>query len=491
MSKLVVGFVAVACAVTLSAFGQNKVVFDNQSGDPALVKLIGPTKTEVQVANGAKAGVDAAAGKYTIKVRYGTPGSYRYSKGQEFEVTETTTARSETTITLHKVVAGNYESQPISETEFGGTSSPATTTLPRPSTGIPAGQSAKSPRPEKPDSGGTNTTTLTNARFARNDKIMSFDKGTLRYENTAFLPFALIHYLPSIYNREDSYGSYPDDLVDLKFWDSCLPTDAWLITDMPNKKKWIETTSGATFDVVRTVPSEPNEMTIGAVGGVTSNTLTISEYVTFRSGDTDYLLGFDGYGARYSGSIKVCAIGVASIKDLEKAVNWGTQAPCITYLRANNLWYAVEKSQRVLFENSYRIRPEGGWRLRAWDRKTGQQFKVTHDRNTISNVADNVRSEVALENSGTETKVPIDIHYVDEMWESDGGMLIFYVRNYEIAVLKRLPALNELPGTRYELIYYVSPDESVVLRYVNGRVVGENRKGEQVGILGSAIFLGR
>lgn len=119
MSKFVVGFVAVACVMTVSAFGQNKVVFDNQSGDAALVKLIGPTATEVQVPNGAKQGVDAAAGKYTIKVRYGTPGNYRYTKGDAFTVTETSTARSEVTITLHKVVAGNYESMPISETEFG------------------------------------------------------------------------------------------------------------------------------------------------------------------------------------------------------------------------------------------------------------------------------------------------------------------------------------------------------------------------------------
>jgi len=134
MSKFVIGFVTVACAATLSAFGQNKVVFDNQSGDPALVRLIGPTKTEVQVPSGAKQGVDAAAGKYTIKVRYGTPGSYRYSKGQEFEVTETATARSETTITLHKVVAGNYDAHPISEAEFGTTAEPHTRAQNRPTT---------------------------------------------------------------------------------------------------------------------------------------------------------------------------------------------------------------------------------------------------------------------------------------------------------------------------------------------------------------------
>ena len=131
MIKLVFGIVAVACVVSLSAFGQNKVVFDNQAGEPALVKLIGPTKTEVQVQNAAKTGVDATAGKYTIMVRYGTPGNYRYSKGQEFEVTETATARSETTITLHKVIAGNYDSQPISEADFGTS---ASSTKPPPDT---------------------------------------------------------------------------------------------------------------------------------------------------------------------------------------------------------------------------------------------------------------------------------------------------------------------------------------------------------------------
>lgn len=160
MSKFVVGIVAVLCAVSLSAFAQNKVVFDNQSGDPALVKLIGPTKTEVQVPNGTKAGVDAAAGKYAIKVRYGTPGNYRYSKGQEFEVTETATARSKTTITLHKVIAGNYDAHPISESEFGTTEQARTVaktpTLAAPTTtGVIlyenlAGNSARIPSQQKP-----------------------------------------------------------------------------------------------------------------------------------------------------------------------------------------------------------------------------------------------------------------------------------------------------------------------------------------------------
>lgn len=124
MKKVVAWSLVIVLAYSVSAFAQNKVIFDNQSGEPALVKLIGPTQTEVEVPNGGKVGTDAAAGRYVIKVRYGTPGNYRYNKGDEFPVTEKAAARSETTITLHKVVAGNYDTQPISETDFAGNRTP-------------------------------------------------------------------------------------------------------------------------------------------------------------------------------------------------------------------------------------------------------------------------------------------------------------------------------------------------------------------------------
>lgn len=132
MKKRIVWSTIIMCACTLPAFGQNKVLFDNQSGEVALVKLIGPTQTVVEVPTGAKVGTDAAAGKYIVKVRYGTPGNYRYSQGQDFEVTETASGTTETTITLHKVVAGNYETHPISESEFGAAG--AERAVPRPST---------------------------------------------------------------------------------------------------------------------------------------------------------------------------------------------------------------------------------------------------------------------------------------------------------------------------------------------------------------------
>ena len=65
-----------------------------------------------------------------------TAGNYRYTEGDAFDVQETPTSRSETTITLHKVVAGNYDTRPISENEFGrpANSAPSGAVAPVPST---------------------------------------------------------------------------------------------------------------------------------------------------------------------------------------------------------------------------------------------------------------------------------------------------------------------------------------------------------------------
>lgn len=102
----------------------NTVTFDNQSGEPALVRLVGPTRHEVEVAVGQKRTVAASSGQYHIKTRYGTPGRYRYTKGDEFAITDSSTSRSRIAITLHKVVDGNYDTNPISESEFGSEPAP-------------------------------------------------------------------------------------------------------------------------------------------------------------------------------------------------------------------------------------------------------------------------------------------------------------------------------------------------------------------------------
>lgn len=111
-------FIASITSPLMGYAQENEVEFDNKSGKQALVKLIGSTMREVDVPINSKRSVTALPGTYYIMVRYGTPENYQYSKGEKFEVTETATMRSRTTITLHKVIDGNYDAKPISEGEF-------------------------------------------------------------------------------------------------------------------------------------------------------------------------------------------------------------------------------------------------------------------------------------------------------------------------------------------------------------------------------------
>ena len=97
----------------------NTITFDNKSGEQAVVKLIGPAGQIVYVPNEQTRTVNALVGEYYILVRYGSePASYRYTKGDPFTVIQTATQYSATTITLHKIVGGNYPSHPISAEEF-------------------------------------------------------------------------------------------------------------------------------------------------------------------------------------------------------------------------------------------------------------------------------------------------------------------------------------------------------------------------------------
>lgn len=95
------------------------ITFDNQSGEPALVKLIGPTGHVVEVPHGQTRTVNVAPGEYYLLARYGTDSSrYTYSRGNPFKVEETGTQYSVLTITLHKVVGGNYPTRTTSREEF-------------------------------------------------------------------------------------------------------------------------------------------------------------------------------------------------------------------------------------------------------------------------------------------------------------------------------------------------------------------------------------
>jgi hypothetical protein len=115
-SALILIAFALACnAQTRTA----TITFDNRSGDFAVVKLIGPSKHVAEVPDGERRTVNASGGNYYIVTRFGSkPDSYSYERGDNFNVTQTATKHSVITITLHKIVNGNYDTKPISAEEF-------------------------------------------------------------------------------------------------------------------------------------------------------------------------------------------------------------------------------------------------------------------------------------------------------------------------------------------------------------------------------------
>jgi len=132
-------FILIAAPEAMAQQGHKpSVTFQNRSGQDALVKLIGPTPTSVEVLDGQSATVHLGGGEYYILVRYGRgPDNYRYSKGESFQVVEEARRYSRISITLHKVQDGNYSSRPVPKDEFEralqqtkkGRSSPALSTL--------------------------------------------------------------------------------------------------------------------------------------------------------------------------------------------------------------------------------------------------------------------------------------------------------------------------------------------------------------------------
>ncbi len=112
-------YVSTRPTVAPNRYGRAVVNFDNRSGQPALVRLVGPTRAEVRVSSGGRNSIHrVAGGLYTIRVRYGEPGAYRHTEGQSFQVVSASNGHSVIAITLHRVVNGNYRTQPISAAEF-------------------------------------------------------------------------------------------------------------------------------------------------------------------------------------------------------------------------------------------------------------------------------------------------------------------------------------------------------------------------------------
>lgn len=90
------------------------LTLDNKSGMHAEVKVVGATRVVVRVPSGQSRTVTLAGGPYSLYAKYGSGERAIYSRGDNFHVTQTSMSVSRITITLHKVIGGNYSTRSIS-----------------------------------------------------------------------------------------------------------------------------------------------------------------------------------------------------------------------------------------------------------------------------------------------------------------------------------------------------------------------------------------
>jgi hypothetical protein len=110
--------VFVFVALTLIAADGPTITFDNRSREDAVVRIVGSTSVSVDVNEGTQRTVMVRGGTYRTYVRYGREGKYRYMKGAPFTIYEGPDGFDTMSITLHKVMGGNYSIAPSSESEF-------------------------------------------------------------------------------------------------------------------------------------------------------------------------------------------------------------------------------------------------------------------------------------------------------------------------------------------------------------------------------------
>jgi hypothetical protein len=118
LALVIVTAVSVSVAFGQSFYDPNTITLINRSGEDALVRLVGPTRRDVTVVDGTNQTVNVVAGSYYMLVRYGRPGRYHYTRGNQFEIEQSGLSYTEMTITLHKVVGGNYGTRPSTAAEF-------------------------------------------------------------------------------------------------------------------------------------------------------------------------------------------------------------------------------------------------------------------------------------------------------------------------------------------------------------------------------------
>jgi len=117
-------FVFLGLVPTHAASSQapHRITFINESGQNALVKLIGPTRTAVKIMLDQKRFVRVRAGEYYVLARFGnSPKEYTYMKGNPFTVTQSGDQYSRISITLHRVISGSHTAGLVSGEQFENT----------------------------------------------------------------------------------------------------------------------------------------------------------------------------------------------------------------------------------------------------------------------------------------------------------------------------------------------------------------------------------
>jgi hypothetical protein len=119
LTALVTVLIPIFCIqAEVVASEKNRITFINESGEDALVKLVGPSHRVVQVSNGQSATVNIAGGTYAVYVRYGKGPGYGYARGEAFEIEDSTHSYTKASLTLHGVINGNYHVEGSSAEEF-------------------------------------------------------------------------------------------------------------------------------------------------------------------------------------------------------------------------------------------------------------------------------------------------------------------------------------------------------------------------------------
>jgi LysM repeat protein len=117
------GFISILLGCSLvSAADKNMLTLVNQSGEDALVKIVGPKSGVVELTKESERTILLPAGSYKYYVRYGQGQTASYTRGTPFTLEAVSTGYIEAALTLISP-PGTYQPDSVLEEEFSKVSS--------------------------------------------------------------------------------------------------------------------------------------------------------------------------------------------------------------------------------------------------------------------------------------------------------------------------------------------------------------------------------